>query len=104
MYGILAGAMHKKGSFTNDTTGEIIAYDNIDLVILVEPKVGGEYDPIEAFGQTTERSSKFAAENLSAVFGEDIRKLSDIHPFIGKKIEYFFDGGKKICKVILNGK
>lgn len=103
MYGILAGAMHKKGSFTNDTTGEIIAYDNIDLVILIPPSVGGAYDPVEAVGQTTERSSKFAAENLSNVFGKDVRTLKDVEPFIGKQVEYYFDVSKKICRVIING-
>lgn len=103
-YGILAGALHKKGTFTNEKNGEVIAYDNIDLVILTEPSVGGAYDPIEAVGQTIERTAKFPADNLTAVFGEDVHKLSDIHPFIGKKIEYFCDTGKKICKVILNGK
>ncbi len=103
MYGILAGALHKKGSFENEKTGEVISYDNVDLVILVEPSVGGAYDPVEAVGQTTERSSKFSAENLTTVFGEKVRKLSDIQPFIGKRIEYYFDGSKKICRVIVNG-
>ena len=102
MLGVLLGAVHKKGNFTNETTGEVISFDNIELVIVISPSVGGAYDPIEAIGQVTERSSKFPAENLSNVFGKDVKRLSDIEPWLGQRIEYFYDGSKKICKVLLN--
>lgn len=103
MIGVLAGAMHKKGSFMNEETGEVIAYDNLALSILVPIKVGGAYDPIEAVGVTTEKKAQCPYENISDVFGEEITSCADLEPFLNKEIEYYFDGSKRLARVIVRG-
>lgn len=102
MLGYLEGALHKKGQFKNETTGELIDYDNVVLTILIPPTVGGAYDPVEAVGMTIDSKAKFAYENLSQVFGNDVKCLEDVSPLIGRKVEYFFDGNKKVCKVMVS--
>lgn len=104
MLGKLVGAMHKKGNFTNEKTGEVIAYDNIELVILSPIKTGGQYDPVAAVGLSPDKNTKFRAEKLSEVFGEQYNTLDSISPLLGSDIEYFFDSSKKICRVMKYGK
>lgn len=103
MIGTLVGAMHKKGSFTNEESGELVMYDNLELVILVPIPVGGQYDPIESEGLKPERNSKCSFEKLSEVFGDEFKNVSDLAPLMGREVEYFFDGSKKICKVMVHG-
>jgi hypothetical protein len=102
MYGKLVGALHKKGTFTNQDTGELVSFDNIELVVLVPPKIGGSYDPVEAVGFTTEKKCKFPADSISDVFGKDVKSIDDINPLIDSDIEFFYDGSKRVCKVMIN--
>lgn len=102
MLGTLIGAHRKKGTFTNENTGEVLAYDNLMLTILVPIPVGGAYDPIEACGLGTEKNAKCAFSSISDVFGKDYKHCSDLAPLMNKEIEYFYDSGKKICKVLVN--
>lgn len=104
MIGKLVGAMHKKGTFTNDKTGEVIAYDNIELVILSPIQTGGQFDPVSAVGLSPDKNTKFRAEKLSEVFGEQYTTLDSLSPLLGSDIEYFFDSSKKICRVMKYGK
>ena len=104
MIGKLVGAMHKKGTFTNDKTGEVISFDNIELVILSPIQTGGEYQPLHAVGLSPDKNTKFKAENLTQVFGEQYNSLDSLSPLLGSDIEYFFDSSKKICKVMKYGK
>lgn len=102
MLGTLVGAQRKKGTFTNETTGEVIAYDNLVLSILVPINIGGQYEPIEACGVALEKNAKCAFSSISDVFGSNFKCCADLEPFMNKNIEYFFDSSKKICKVIVN--
>lgn len=99
MIGTLAGAMHKKGNFVNEETGDVVEYDNLVLTILVPIKLGGAYDPVEAVGKTVDNKAKCAFSNISNVFGSDVTGISDIEPFIGSDIEYFYDSSKKLERV-----
>lgn len=100
MIGKLVGAMHKKGTFTNDITGEVIAYDNIELVILSPIQTGGQYDPVAAVGLSPDKNTKFKADRLSDVFGKEYNTLDSLSPLLGSDIEYFYDSSKRICKVM----
>jgi hypothetical protein len=100
MNGQLVGIMHKKGTFTDKETGELVPYDNLELVILVPSKIGGQFAPVEAIGVTTEKKAKCAYSSLSDVFGTEYKSISDLDVFIGSQIEFFYDGSKKICKVL----
>ena len=95
--------MHKKGSFVNDETGELIDYDNLALTILVPIKVGSQYDPIEAVGVTTEKKAQCPYENISDVFGDEITSCADLEPLLNKEIEYYFDASKRLARVIVKG-
>ena len=60
--------MHKKGNFTNDKTGEVVSYDNIELVILSPIQIGGQYDPVAAVGLSPDKNTKFRAEKACRGF------------------------------------
>ena len=102
MIGTFAGALHKKGSFVNDTTGEVVDYDNLVLTILIPVKSGGPYDPIESVGHTVDTTAKCSFSNISYVFGREVTQLSDLAPFLGSEIEYYYDSNKKLDKVIFH--
>ena len=104
MNGKLVGALHKRGSFTNDKTGELVNYDNCELVILCPIPTGGKFDPVSAVGLAPEKVAKFPFERIHDVFGENVHDVADLSTYIGRDIEYFYDGSKKICKVLFNGK
>lgn len=102
MFGTIVGAMHKKGSFHNQETGELIDYDNLELTLLVPVKIGGAYDPIEAVGMTTEKKAKCPFNSLSDVFGKEYRTINDLEKLMGKNVEFFYDGSKKLNRVFVN--
>lgn len=102
--GKLVGIMHKKGNFTNEKTGEVVDYNNIELVILSPIQCGGKFQPLHALGFQPDKNCKLPAENLTEVFGEQYTNFDSLSDLIGHQIEYFFDSSKKICKVIDNGK
>ena len=104
MVGKLVGAMHKKGEFKNEKTGELVQYDNIELVILTPIHAGGEYQPLHAVGLSPDRNTKFKAADISQVFGEKYNSLDSLSSLLGCDVEYFFDSSKRICKVLTYGK
>lgn len=104
MNGKLVGAMHKKGSFLNESTGEMVAYDNIELVILRDIPSGGKFDPVASVGLSPEKIAKFPFEKIHEVFNDNVHEVTDLVDFLGFDIEYYYDGSKKICKVLKNGK
>lgn len=99
MNGKLVGALHKRGKFTNENTGELIEFDNVELVILTAPVVSGKFAPVSSIGLLPEKASKFPFSEISNVFGENVHEVSDLAHLIGKDIQYFYDGSKKICFV-----
>ena len=103
MVGKFVGAMHKKGSFVNESSGELVDFDNIELIILVQIPSGGKYDPVSSVGLRPEKNAKFPADKLSEVFGSDYTAVSDLEDILGYTVEYFYDSSKKICRVIALG-
>ena len=99
MNGKLVGALHKRGKFTNENTGELIEFDNVELIILTLPVTTGNYAPVASIGSIVEKASKFPFSEISNVFGDNVHEVSDLAHLIGKDIQYFYDGSKKICFV-----
>ncbi len=108
-YGHLEGLLHKKGTFKDSDSGDQVAFDKIECLILVTPKVGGRYEPVEAIGSDfvkvksgkKDQLPSFDPRDIDAVFGRDFHTLQDLEPFIHSDIEYFFDERKRICKISL---
>ena len=100
MKGILIGAMHKKGKFT-DEAGELIPYDN--LVLLLQK-------PIE-FNDDDNRyctgvgfmiaEAKCPWERFSDIFEDRVTSLDKLENYIGTEVSYFFNDKKKLDTVIL---
>lgn len=105
-YGHLVGLLHKQGTFKDKETGNQVAYDKIECIILVRPKVGGNYEPVEAIGNdiVTVKDNKlisFDPRDIDSVFGRDVHCLDDCARFIDEDIEYYCDEKRRISKIIL---
>lgn len=105
-YGHLVGLLHKQGTFKDKETGDQVAYNKIECIILVRPKVGGRYEPVDAIGNdiATVKNNKpvsFDPRDIDSVFGRDYRTLQDLEAFIDEDIEYFCDEKQRISKIVL---
>lgn len=100
MKGVLIGACHKSGEFT-DENGKNIPYNNL-VLYLQKPieNVNFEDRTCEGVGFTTVEA-KTPWDNFQNVFNCEISSLDELGSYVGTEIRYFFDDKKKLDEVIL---
>lgn len=76
MRGILIGAIHKKGTFTDDSNF------------------------VQGVGYTIANDCKCAWSERGNVFGKDV-SMKDIGELVGTEIQYFYNDKKKLEAVII---
>lgn len=99
MRGILIGAMHKDGEFTDDN-GNKLKYNNL-VLILQKPieQVDSPDRLVQGVGFTT-TEAKCPWNNLTDVFGGKIKDLKQIGELVGSEVQYFYDDKKRLDTVI----
>lgn len=98
--GILIGAMHKDGTFTDDN-GNAVDYNNLVLVVqkpIELSQIAGRV--CEGVGFTT-TEAKCPWQNFETVFGGRVKSLADLEGYVGTEISYYFDDKKKLDTVLL---
>ena len=78
MRGILIGAIHKKGTFTDDN-GKSIDYDNLVLQVQkpIENKLADDSNFVHGVGYTIANDCKCAWSERGNVFGKDVSMISE---------------------------
>ena len=101
MRGILIGAIHKKGTFTDDN-GKSIDYDNLVLQVQkpIENKLADDSNFVQGVGYTIANYCKCAWSERGNVFGKDV-SMKDIGELVGTEIQYFYNDKKKLEAVII---
>lgn len=101
MRGILIGAIHKKGTFTDDN-GRSIDYDNLVLQVQkpIENKLADDSNFVQGVGYTIANDCKCAWSERGNVFGKDV-SMKDIGALVGTEIQYFYNDKKKLEAVII---
>lgn len=100
MKGVLIGACHKRGEFTDDN-GRLVPYDNL-VLYLQKPIENSNLDDryCEGVGFTTVEA-KTPWSNFANVFNTKVKNLGELEGYVGTEIKYFFDDKKKLDTVIL---
>lgn len=101
MRGILIGAMHKKGVFTDDN-GREVSYNNLVLQVQkpIENKLADDSLFVEGVGFTIATDCKCEWDKREDVFGKKVT-MQDIGELIGTEIQYFYNDKKKLEAVII---
>lgn len=100
MKGVLIGACHKSGEFTDDN-GRNVPYDNL-VLYLQKPIENSNADDryCEGVGFTTVEA-KTPWENFSNVFENAVSSLDELENYVGTEVNYFFNDKKKLDTVLL---
>lgn len=101
MRGILIGAIHKKGIFTDDNS-KAIEYDNLVLQVQkpIENKLADSSNFVEGVGFTVANDCKCEWSKRADVFGKQV-SMKDIGELVGTEIQYFYNDKKKLEAVII---
>lgn len=100
MKGVLIGACHKRGEFTDDN-GRNVPYDNLVLYLqkpIESSNLNDRY--CEGVGFTTVEA-KTSWDNFPGVFNMAVTSLGELGDYVGTEVRYFFDDKKKLDSVIL---